>query len=76
MKFNMEIIFDLFGIHIAFVSIILVLLLAWLIWPRKYKKVRKLLIRSSGVILLVGLLLAAKTYWPYSYDKNYLQKPV
>tara|TARA_R110002049_G_scaffold308910_2_gene514844 strand:- start:20137 stop:21351 length:1215 start_codon:yes stop_codon:yes gene_type:complete len=72
----MGIVFDLFGVHIAFVSIILILFLAWLFWPRKFKKVRKMLIRSAGVVLLVGVLLAAKTYWPYSFDKNYLKTSV
>jgi len=72
----MEIIFDLFGVHITFFSIILILFLAWLFWPRRYKKVRKMLIRSAGVVLLVGVLLATKTYWPYSYEKTYLQQEV
>ena len=72
----MGIIFDLFGVHITFFSIILLLFLAWLFWPRKHKKTRKMLIRSAGIVSLIGILLAVKTYWPYTYDKTYLATPI
>jgi len=70
----MGIIWDLFGVHIIFSSIILLLFIAWLIWPRKYKTIRKWLIRSAGLCLLIGILSAVIKYWPKSYDKTYLDQ--
>lgn len=72
----MGILFDLFGVHITFFSIILILFLAWLFWPRREKKIRKILIRSAGAVLLLAILLGLKTYWPYSYEKEYLSDQV
>ncbi len=72
----MRILLDLFGVHIAFASVILLLFLLWLFWPRRFKAIRKTLIRSSGIILLVGVFLALKTYWPYEYERSYLSTPV
>lgn len=72
----MKILLDLFGVHIAFVSVILLLFLMWLFWPRRFRAIRKTFIRASGLVLLVGVLLALKTYWPYDYEKSYLNTPV
>ena len=68
----MKIIWQLFGAHIVLVLIILILFLGWLIWPRKYKSVRKYLIRTSGLVLLGSTFLGLYAYWPREYDKNYL----
>ncbi|MDG2169735.1 MAG: endo-1,4-beta-xylanase [Opitutales bacterium] len=70
----MKIIWQLFGVHVSFVAIIVTLLLAWLVWPRKYPQTRKRLLRSSGIILLGSILLGLNTYWPREYDKNYLDQ--
>ncbi len=68
----MKIIWQLFGAHITLSLIILILFLAWLFWPRKYKFIRKGLIRSCGLVLLGSILLAFYTYWPREYHKRYL----
>lgn len=70
----MKMIWQLFGVHISFVSIIVMLLLAWLIWPRKYPQTRKRLLRSSGIILIGCILLGLNNYWPREYDKTYLDQ--
>ncbi len=72
----MNIILDLFGIHIVFFSTILILCLSWLFWPRKNIGTRKILLRTIGLISVFGIILAFRAYWPYSYEKNYLNTPV
>jgi len=70
----MGILWDLFGVHIVLISIILLLLVAWLIWPRKQRVIRNWLIRSCGIILTISILCAVVSYWPKSYDKTYLDQ--
>ena len=68
----MKIIWQLFGVHIVLIIVILTLLLAGIIWPRRYRKVRRSLFLASGVCLLGSIILGLITYWPYTYKKNYL----
>ena len=69
----MKMIWQLFSVHICLTLIILVLLLAWLVWPRKYPLVRKRLLISTGLVFLGSILLALCTYWPREYEKKYLK---
>lgn len=69
----MKMIWQLFGVHISLTLILLLLLIAWLAWPRKHVKFRKALLKTGGLILLGSLLLALYTYWPYEYEKKYLK---
>ena len=69
----MKIIWQLFGVHISLTVIILLGLLAWLFWPRKYPRTRKRLLIFSGVVFLFSVILGLNTYWPREYDKNYLE---
>jgi hypothetical protein len=67
----MGIIWDLFGVRIILTSILLILFIAW---PRKHKIIRKRLIQSTGLILLISILTVVYAYWPKSYDKKYLKE--
>lgn len=69
-------IWQLFGTHIIFVSTVLTTLIAWLFWPRQKKRTRSFLIRTSGLVALTGLLLALFTYWPRTYEKQYLETAI
>lgn len=70
----MKIIWQLFGVHISFVAVVLLLLIGWLVWPRKYPRARRRLLLSSVITFLFGILLGLNTYWPREYDKNYLEE--
>lgn len=67
-------IWQLFGVHISLSMLILVLFLLWLVWPRRYPKLRKAFIRGCGGVLLASILLASYTYWPRSFEKKYVHK--
>lgn len=67
----MKIIWQLFSVHISLTLIIIVLLIAWLIWPRKFPKMRKCMLIGSGIVFLGSILLAMFTYWPTEYEKKY-----
>lgn len=70
----MAMIWQLFSVHISLTLIIIGLLLAWLIWPRRFPRFRKGLLRSSGIVFLGSVLLALYTYWPTEYEKKYVNK--
>lgn len=72
----MKMIWQLFSVHIIVISTILFLLIVWLIFPRRFVQVRKVLLRLNGLFILTSILLAAYTYWPYQYDKAYLKNPI
>ena len=72
----MKIIWQLFGVHISFVAVVLLLLLAWLVWPRRYPRLRNRLLIGNGIIFLGGILLGLNEYWPREYDKSYLDEEV
>ncbi|MDH3652384.1 MAG: endo-1,4-beta-xylanase [Saprospiraceae bacterium] len=72
----MKIIWQLFSVHIIVITIILILLIAWLVWPRKFKTTRKALLATNGFVLLCGLAMAMYTYWPRQYQKLYLNAPI
>lgn len=72
----MKIIWQLFGIHIVLLSTILLLFLAWLVWPRRFKNWRKNLLRLNGLTIFASLLLAIYIYWPRVYEKKYIDTPV
>lgn len=44
----MKMIWQLFDTQIIIMSIVLLLFTMWLVWPRKHKKTRKVLIGFSG----------------------------
>ena len=67
-------IWQLFSVHISLSMLVLILFLLWLLWPRRNPKLRKLFIRGAGLLLLGSLLLASYTYWPRSFEKNYVQE--
>jgi endo-1,4-beta-xylanase len=68
----MKMIWDLFGIHITFFLIILILFITWMAWPKKQRKIKKYILLADGVILLVAILLAMWSYWPREFEKTYL----
>jgi endo-1,4-beta-xylanase len=68
----MKMIWELFGIHIIFFTSLLIVLIAWLIWPRRYKKLRKALISLLGIIALSALITGLFAYWPRQFEKTYL----
>ena len=69
-------IWQLFDVHIIAISIILILLISWFVWPRRYVKTRKIIIWLSGLVTFGGIALAAYTYWPRQYHKAYLNTSV
>ena len=72
----MAMIWQLFGVHISLTLIIIFLLLAWLLWPRRFPRMRKRLLMGSGLVFLGSVLLALYTYWPTAYEKKYLAKTI
>jgi endo-1,4-beta-xylanase len=72
----MEMIWQLFGVHITLFLIILFLFIVWLIIPRRLKKVRLYTILACCLVLIGSILTGLVTYWPKAYDKAYLNQEV
>lgn len=72
----MEMIWQLFGIHITLFLIILFLFIAWLIIPRRLKKIKLYTILACCLLIIGSILAGMITYWPKEYDKTYLNHEV
>ena len=72
----MEILWQLFKPQIIAVSLVLLILIAWLVWPRKHKKTRRRLLMLNGLVILTSIVTSLHTYWPREYDKTYLNDEV
>ncbi len=70
----MKMIWELFGVHIIFFVSILLLLIAWLVWPKRQKQIKKGLLLSLGTVLLVALISGLIAYWPRQFEKTYLSE--
>jgi len=68
----MKMIWELFGVHLTFFLSILLILIVWLVWPRRQKRIRKGLITLLGLIFLSALVTGLIAYWPHKYEKTYL----
>ena len=68
----MQMIWQLFGVHIVLIALVMGLFIIWLVWPRRYKVLRRRMIQGSGLILLLSVLLGVYVYWPRSFEKSYL----
>jgi endo-1,4-beta-xylanase len=68
----MNIVWQLFGTQIVFLSIVILLMFLWIICPRRYKNSRRRILQLNGIIILLGLICALYTYWPKTYEKQYL----
>ena len=67
-------IWELFGVHIIFFVSILLLLIGWLVWSKRQKRIKKGLLLSLGTVLLVALITGLIAYWPRQFEKTYLSE--
>ena len=68
----MKIMWELFGVHITFFLLILILFILWIAWPRRQPAFRKWTLRTLGLTFLIALVSGLVAYWPREFDKTYL----
>jgi endo-1,4-beta-xylanase len=70
----MQMIWELFGVHITFFFSILILLIVWLAWPKRQRQIKRRLLISLGLVFIATLITGVVVYWPRQFDKTYLSE--